>query len=357
MLSLNAQDYFEGRKDLRLAFLQTYLGNDCTVLPLAADWASRRYFRVRAAGGGKSRVLMEAVPDHTGAYTPGHKIADFLRIARALKAHGIHAPSIIAADEGEGYVLLEDFGDLSAYDALEQAASGRGVSSAQDIYAQAVDILIALRGTVDADALSLPDYYSSHVHKGRRRIVDWYIPAVRRAKNQDGLVESYLAAWDEVERALPPCPQGMVHGDYHMQNLMILPGTLGVLDFQGAMRGPLPYDLANLLEDIRRDVPDDIHAAMLERYGGGEDFRAWFRVMATQFHCRILGQILRLAVAGGRTDMLGFIPRVQAYLKRGLSDPALAPLARWMEAEKVDLDAAGCFAPEEMKYFIRGDAF
>lgn len=294
---------------------------------------------------------MEAIPDHTGAFTPGHKVSDFIRLSLALRKAGINAPEILAMDEHEGFLLLEDFGDLSVYQALEHG------EDPDVLYAAATDVLIQLKDNIPANTLTLPSYYDGHVHKGRQRIVDWYIPATRSAQNSDGLVESYLAAWDAVEKQLPPCPMGFVHGDYHAQNLMRLDNELGVLDFQGAMWGPLPYDLANLLEDIRRDVPADIRAAMIKRYDGDEAFASWYRVMATQFHCRILGQTLRLAIAGGRPDFLKFIPRVQTYIRDALQDPILKPLALWMREEKVDLAAEGCFEPARVRPFIRSDAF
>lgn len=351
MLSLNAQDYFESRVELRQDFLRRNISGEFSPMLIAADWASRRYFRITKKSGG-SVVLMEAIPDHTGAYTPGHKVSDFIRIAKSLKESGIHAPEIIVADEQEGFVLIEDFGDVNIYDALEAG------EDSDVLYTAATDVLVQMRDHVDAPKLSLPSYYDSHVHKGRQRIVDWYIPATRGEKNSDALLQSYLVAWEEVERAAPPCPMGFVHGDYHVQNLMRLEDDIGVLDFQGAMYGPVPYDLANLLEDIRRDVPQDIHDAMILRYSGGNaEFAHWFRIMATQFHCRILGQVLRLAIAGGRPGFLKFIPRVQNYIQQGLTDPVLAPLAAWMREEKVDLTAEGCFDPDRVKKFIRDDAF
>jgi len=350
LLSLNAKEYFESRSELRAAFLAENIPGDFDLIPLAADWASRRYFRVRKPDG-STLVLMEAVPDHTGQYTPGHKVSDFIRIAQALRKAGIRAPEITAMDEHEGYLLLEDFGDVSVYAALEQG------EDPDVLYREATDILVRTRNNMRSNDLHLPDYYTGHVHKGRQRIVDWYIPATRAAQNPDGLVQSYLAAWAEVEEQLPPCPQGFVHGDYHAQNLMRLDNTLGVLDFQGAMWGPRPYDLANLLEDIRRDVPKDIRTAMIERYDASETFAQWYRVMATQFHCRLLGQTLRLAIAGGRPDFLKFIPRIQNYVREALPDPVLKPLADWMTREKVDLEAEGVFDPTKVKDFIRSDAF
>jgi aminoglycoside/choline kinase family phosphotransferase len=350
LLSVNAKDYFDGRTEQRAAFLDSAVGGDYDLTPLAADWASRRYLRVRKADG-STLVLMEAIPDYTGQFTPGHKLSDFIRISHVLREVPILAPEIMAMDEQEGYLLLEDFGDISVYEALRQG------EDADVLYREATDILVRMRNYIRANTLGLPDYYTSHVHKGRQRIVDWYVPATRRAKNSDGLLESYLAAWADVEKKLPPCPMGFVHGDYHAQNLMRLDNALGVLDFQGAMWGPRPYDLANLLEDIRRDVPKDIRTAMIERYDAGEEFSLWYRVMATQFHCRILGQTLRLAIVGRRSDLLKFIPRVQNYIREALEAPVLKPLEKWMREEKIDFTAEDCFNPDMVKNFIRPDAF
>ncbi len=343
--------FFAGREELRRSFVQTHFKTSFSMEPLAQDWASRRYFHI--VSGDKTYVLMEAVPDHIQTATMGHKLSAYLKIAGLLRARGIHTPAILAADESEGFVLLEDLGNTTVYKAME---NGGDVFS---LYEKATDVLIAMRDNIGLDDLcNFPKYKDSYIRKGMQRIVDWYIPATRREKNQDDLLPSYLAAWSDVTVKLSPPPIGFVHGDFHMQNLMLLKdGTCGVLDFQDAMAGPVPYDLANLLENIRDDVPQDIYDAMMARFGGDDNFRDWFRVMATQFHCRILGQTLRLAIVGGRPDLLKYIPRVQNYIRKGLEDPVLAPLAAWMKEEKVDLSAQGCFDPEKVKEFIRYDAF
>ena len=351
MQTVNPKEFFESREGQRLDFVRSHAGEHFTLIPQGQDWASRRYFRVKTTT--KTFILMEAVPDHVPTATMGHKLSSFLKIDRLLRQHQIHAPEIIAEDEREGFILLEDFGDRSVHQALD------GGGSERQLYTAATDVLIAMRDRLpECNDLNLPTYKDSYIRKGRQRIVDWYIPVTRGEKNPDDLLAGYLAAWDEVAASLPPPPIGFIHGDYHPQNLMLLDdGTCGVLDFQDAMWGPQPYDLANLLENIRRDVPPDIHAAMLDHYGADENFRAWFRVMATQFHCRIIGQVLRLAIVSGKNELLGYMPRIQKYIVRGLADPVLEPLARWMKNEKVDFGVKGCFDPDRAKAFIRPDAF
>lgn len=350
--------YFDARADLRARFLAGCGWADAALSAVGDDCAFRRYLRLRR--GRESAILMEAVPDGSPIATPGHRLSDFVRIGDYLRGMGLCAPRIFAADEVHGYLLLEDFGDTSFKAAMAQGGAR------DDLYALATDILAQLRA--GADDIDLPDYYASHVHTGRRRVVDWYMPLLRGARNDDGLVEDYLRVWDGIEAALPPCPRGFLHIDYHFENLMWRAGETGlarcgILDFQGAMRGPQPYDLANLLEDARVDVPADLRAAMLDRYCAGMDvaaaeaFRVWYRVLATQFHCRVIGQFIRIAVRDGKDRYLAHIPRVAGYLRAGLDDPVLAPLRGWFTAQGVDFNAPSPPRVAAAGGLIRPDAF
>ena len=163
-------------------------------------------------------------------------------------------------------------------------------------------------------------------------------------------------------------PRGFLHIDYHFENLMWVGGKqalarCGVLDFQGAMTGPVPYDLANLLEHARVDVPMDLRMTMMDRYcrtmssEERETFQNWYRVLATQFHCRVIGQFIRLAVHDDKTRYLSMIPRVAGYINEGLKDPVLAPLAQWFSDHEIDFSKVEGFRADTIRPHIRPDAF
>src|SRR4029077_7272279 len=102
-------------------------------------------------------------------------------------------------------------------------------------------------------------------------LVDWYGPSVLGAPLAAAGRDDCLARWREVlpRAALPAAT--LVLRDYHVDNLMLLPGrpdirSCGLLDFQDAVAGPASYDLVSLLEDARRDVPAALRLAMTERY-------------------------------------------------------------------------------------------
>lgn len=356
------QEWFTSRENLRDAFLQAHGWAGLPMEPVGEDSAFRRYFRLRKVDG-KTAILMEAMPDGHPNATPGHSLMDFVRLSGYLRSVGLAAPEVYELDNQEGYLLIEDLGDLSF-----KRAWAEGVAQRDDLYALATDVLSWLRQNSKPGAIALPDYYASHVHTGRRRVIDWYLPAVRGQKNPDGLAESYLAVWDSIEKSLPPVPRGFLHIDYHFENLMWMPqrtglGRCGVLDFQGAMVGPVPYDLANLLEDARMDVPVDLRERMLDRYtqamtpDESQTFRDWYRVLATQFHCRVIGQFIRLSVRDDKQRYLPMIPRVAGYIEEGLKDPVLKPLADWFVQNGIDFKTTAGFQPDQIRPHIRPDAF
>ena len=359
---MKPQEWFETRTGSRTAFLSAHGLGHVRIAKVGEDSAFRRYFRL-TRDDGSTVILMEAVPDGSPMATPGHSMLDFVRLSAYLRSIGLAAPEVYEVDDAEGYLLIEDFGDTSF-----KLAQENGVATRADLYALSTDVLSWLRQNGRAGDVDLPDYYASHVHTGRRRVIDWYLPAPRSVQNPDGLVDDYLAVWDAIESGLPSVPRGFLHIDYHFENLMLVPGRsglarCGVLDFQGAMTGPVPYDLANLLEDARVDVPADLRATMMNRYcqtmtpAERAVFQSWYRVLATQFHCRVIGQFIRLAVRDGKPRYMAMIPRIAGYIRNGLSDPVLAPLAAWFDAQGIDFSVVDGFDPEAIQPLIRPDAF
>lgn len=304
---------------------------------------------------------MLGAPDGSPEATVGHGVADYVRIAEWLRSVGVKAPQVYEADAGAGVLLVEDFGDLTFSRAREIGAEQGDV-----LYDLAAEVLDAFSG--HEPQVTLPRYYDSHLHKARRRIIDWFIPAQNRVMNRDGMAEAFLAVWDDIEKKLLPPPMGFLHVDFHLGNLMLLPQEsglrrCGILDFQGAMYGPLPYDLVNLLEDVRVDVDPSCQDRVMTRFctrldpDEAERFRLWYRVLGTQFHCRIAGQFIKMALVQEKKAYLAHLPRVLRLLRSGLEAPVLAPLRQWFAENGVDLTHVPDIDPEGMRRYIRDDAF
>ena len=295
---------------------------------MGADWSARRYERLRLDG--RNAILMDA-PGPAAAQVP-----PFLRVGAILADLGLSAPSVLAADPPRGLLLLEDFGDRP-YSALLDA----GVEPWLPLYERATDVLVAVHRRFDpAAAPDLPRYRGLFLEQVML-FADAYAPAALGRKLEERERAGLVDAWRAVLEGAYAVPDSLLLRDYHPGNLMDLAGrdgvrACGVLDFQDAGVGPVTYDLLSLLEDARRDVPENIRTAMTERYltaFPGLDrgaFAASYAVMGAQRHARIVGRVAELAAASSARQ-LDFLPRVWGQLKAKLAEPALAPLRAWVD--------------------------
>lgn len=310
---------------------------DAAQSAIGDDWALRRFFRL--SRGNETAILMQSVPDDDPRATRGHKLGDFITISKYLRGLGLKAPRVYAEDIANGLMIVEDFGDISLHEVFlsDDAAL-------ETYYLKATDILIELYQKTTANTLDLKNYFDGHIHAARRFIVDYYLPTITKEAANDEMVVRYLAVWDDIEKTLPPVAFRFIHADYHPHNLMITEGEIGLIDFQGALWGPAPYDLVNLLEDARRLVPADIKHACKARYLAAlpenerEGFEAWYIVLAAQFHCRVIGQAIKLA-GEGKPRLLDYVPVLESHLKQDLQSPILRPLAMFLADSGLDFAA------------------
>jgi N-acetylmuramate 1-kinase len=301
------------------------------VVTLPGDASFRRYFRL--SDGGATAMLMHAPPPHEDP-------APFLHVAQWLSAHGMRAPAILAQDAGKGWVLTEDFGNDRMRDWLDDNPGDEHAA-----YAAAVEALAALHRLPPGP---FPAYDMAVYQREVALLTEWFCPAQGLTAD----AEAYAAAWEE---ALEPMlarqqPGVTVLRDYHAENIMLLGGQAGapqgLIDFQDALVGHPAYDLVSLLQDARRDVSVALEAAMLAHYSAaagvaGDDFLADYARLGAQRNAKIVGIFTRLDRRDGKPKYLGLIPRVWAALERDLAHPALAPVARWFDANiPADLRAA-----------------
>lgn len=344
------------RAEERRAFLVRAGWGDAGATPLTADASTRNYERLERKG--RTALLMNAPPKAEGAACPpdaspedrrrlgynamarlaGPNLDAFVAVAETARGAGLSAPEIYAADPETGFALIEDLGDALYARAIP------GGAPEEDLYASAIDALLALR----AAAPSAP-------RRGRYRMLaydetamtaevalvpDWYYPHVVGETASDDLKADYLAAWAPAFKQLPP-PSQIVLRDYHAENLLWLPQRAdfkraGVIDFQDALIGDPAYDLVSLLEDARRDVSDDLAEKMIRRYAKGaaalgafdeEAFRRSYAILGAQRNAKILGIFARLIRRDGKPRYGGFLPRVEGYFRRNLRRRDLAPVA------------------------------
>ncbi|MDQ6960835.1 MAG: phosphotransferase, partial [Mariprofundaceae bacterium] len=222
--------------------------------PLAGDASFRRYFRVSHQG--ETFVLMDAPPEK-------ENVASFLDIRRWLEAVGVRVPHLVAADRTRGFLLLEDFGDVTWATYLE------GHPDPSSLLEDAFRQLGCLQSHAPGSGLAV--FNEARMRAECDLYPDWYLPHVavyEPSVKERRVFHDALAPVFKTIAALPRVP---VHLDYHSRNLMLpedgLP--LGVIDFQDAVMGPVTYDAASLLYDCYQDYPEAMCREWSSRFFAG----------------------------------------------------------------------------------------
>lgn len=294
---------------------------------LAGDASFRRYDRLTDAAGNRA-VLMDAPP-------PMEDVRPFIAVDRLLYDLGLSVPRIMGEDVVNGLLLLEDFGD-DTYTRL--LARGHDETA---LYELATDALVALHQRLPQASLAgLRKFDLDSALRQVSLLLDWYWPELHGAPPPAAVRAEFEAAWREVLPLWHRLPDTIVLFDFHIDNLLLLPGRPGVqacglLDFQDALSGPLAFDLVSLLEDVRRNVPMPLMQAMIERYLAAnpqlrrDDFMTVYAVSGAQRNTRIAGTFTRLLRRDGKPGYQRYMPRVWELIAHDISHPALAPVAAW----------------------------
>src|SRR5664279_621820 len=244
------------------------------------DASTRAYERLTLDGA--SYILMNSPQRPDGPPVRGgmpynaiahlaDNVTPFVAMAQALRARGLSAPAIFAADRAAGLLVIEDLG-------RELVVTGDPAAPIEARYEVAADLLAALHRAPLPEVLlfepgvdyALPHYDLEAFLIEVELLVDWYLPRLE-APVSGARRDAYVALWRDALAPVFEAPATWVLRDYHSPNLLWLPqregvARIGLLDFQDAMMGPAAYDLASLLQDARTDVPEMMEIALLSRY-------------------------------------------------------------------------------------------
>ncbi len=293
------------------AFLKAVGWGDATATPLAGDASIRRYLRLKQ--NGQTAILMTA-PVATEA--DRDSFAAFRMIGAHLRANGMSAPSEMAADPTKGLILMEDLGDVTLSHLLE-----RDPKTAQTAYQAAA----SLPYTAGNLRLSAP---------GATQMAAMTDVTFDLIPDSCALRARLLSALAEALEVCASGPSRLSLRDVHADNLLWLPdraghAKVGLLDYQDAMLLPAGYDLASLLDDPRRVVPEAWRDALIAEHSTP----ARINTLSLQRNLRILGIFHRLATQLGKPRYADFLPRTRALINRAADDlPSLrAPVSELLD--------------------------
>lgn len=308
-------------------FIKKHLNLDSfTILPLAGDASTRKYYRV--INDLKTWVLMEWEAFSTPEKYP------FISIQKHFEKHGIYSPSIIAFDQERGLFLLEDLGDLT----LERKF---GEFSQQDsvlpFYQVTLDNLIKLH-RLYLDKKNIPhctaygvafdvEKFSWELNYTLKNLFTILCPHNLNAEQEKALQNEFT----KIAQTLAGLPQVLCHRDFHSRNIMIKGERIYFIDFQDARLGPPQYDLVSLVHDSYVQINSKNIQGLIEYYlehfpealtmfAGKDEFMHYFNLQTLQRCFKACGTFAAVLNQRGDNRYLKYLPHTLKKVKAALGE-------------------------------------
>jgi len=326
------QQTFPGDASTR-SYRRLFLGKNTAVLMNAPAQAEAPSCPPDASPEVRTKLGYNAL-----ARLAGPNLAAFAGLTEELTARGFSAPRILSADLPDGLLLLEDLGDDLFARAIPAGADET------ELYRHSVEALAAIYRSSFPSELNhhggnwhILDYDGPALLAETELFLDWYVEKHLGRELSATDRQSWRDAWTALFPALATEASGLALRDYHAENLLWLPdrtgpARAGLIDYQDALFAHPAYDLVSLLEDARRDVPQDLAADMKAHFlkcahiSDADAFDAAYAVLGAQRNAKILGIFVRLAMRDGKPKYLDLLARVARHFLTDISHPALSDI-------------------------------
>lgn len=244
---------------------KSYFGTDVATTKLIAGAGSnRRYVRLADNEG------------HTAIGVEGTSLEEnhaFIYLSEHLKKKNIPVPQIYAVSDNKMEYLQEDLGSLSLYDALAEGRSRGGNYGSDEI--ALIEKTIRLLAHVQVEGASDIDWSHCYPQQSMdKRNVSFdlnyfkycFLKPLNIDFNEDKLEDDFLRLASDIVRTDES--KYFLYRDFQARNIMLEGANRNpyLIDYQGARRGSVYYDVASFLWQASARYNSELREQMIKAY-------------------------------------------------------------------------------------------
>ena len=301
------------------------------VSKLEASGSKRQYFRL--SSDGRNAI---------GAYNSDlEENRAFISFTKHFLRHDLPVPEIYMEDQPNGIYLIEDLGDRTLFQELMDNQDKTSFSDhLYNLYLRAIERLVSFQLKAGADL----DYSLCYPRSAfDRQSIIWdlnyfkynFLKLAGLEFNEQMLEDDFHVLTDFL---LEENTQYFMYRDFQARNILLREGDLYFIDYQGGRKGPLAYDLASLLFQVRADLPFETREELLEKYLEiASDLTELDPIRFKRYYYGFV--LLRLLQVLGAYGLRGLFERKEHFLR---SIPYAAKNIKWLmgnEMLKLNLPA------------------
>ncbi len=221
--------------------------------------SNRKYYRLT----GKTRNAIGVIGENEDENRA------FLTFTKHFRKHGLNVPEIYLSDEINGIYLLQDLGDESLFALVLKRNSTTGISeSLSDFFKKTLDQLIKFQVIAGKDldySVCFPrsDFDSQSMQWDLNYFKYYYLKLLNIPFSEQKLENDFQTL---IQFLLSADSNYFMYRDFQSRNILVFNNEPWFIDYQGGRRGPLQYDLASVLFQVRAGLPFDFRQEMLNYY-------------------------------------------------------------------------------------------
>ena len=237
-------------------------------------------------------------------------------INKILIKNKILAPRLLSEKYNKNFIEIQDFGTNTIFDLLRK----KNINLIK-CFRQIIDTLNQIQLIKDRrvkdfkkNNYRIPKYDKRILIKEASLFNEWYIKKNLNKKYQRVFNKKFKKIISKLCSNLKLKNNVLVHRDFHVSNLMIVKGKIGVIDSQDALIGNKAYDLASLIDDVRFKTSDTQKKRIYNYYINNQkrinknQFKNDFKILSVLRNLKIIGIFTRLAKRDGKKNYLKLIP-------------------------------------------------
>ena len=237
-------------------------------------------------------------------------------INKILIKNNILAPKLINKNYSKNFIEIQDFGNQSILNFIKKNNKKKLFN-----FKKIINLLVKLQLIKDRKVINfkkqkyiIPKYSSKILFEEAKLFSDWYAPQKLYKANKLKFKKDYEKVIKVLIKKISLKNNIFVHRDFHISNLMLTNGKIGVLDTQDALIGNRAYDLASLIDDVRFETSNILKEKIFDIYIKSQKrlnvkkFRKDFEIISVLRNLKIIGIFTRLAMRDNKKNYLKLIP-------------------------------------------------
>ena len=248
-------------------------------------------------------------------------------INKILNENKILAPNLYQENYKKNFIEIQDFGNATIFKILNKKKN-------KFFYLKKVVKILnkiqliknrTVKNFIKKNYL-ISDYKKKILIQEANLFCDWYVKKNLSKSNRNDFNKKYKKIVRKITSNLKLKNNIFVHRDFHVSNLMLVNGQIGVIDSQDALIGNRAYDLASLIDDVRiktsRSLKDKIYKFYIKRQSklDKNKFKNDFEILSILRNLKIIGIFTRLAYRDGKKSYLKLIPRAWSLINMRINE-------------------------------------